>query len=229
MFSLQLMAVGAPAELIRRAHLAAIDEVKHAQISFTLASLLHPNDLHSSPRPFDRPLDLTISNDFLSMCIATAREGAVDEMMSTFITAIELDSINQYEIPEISELLKVIIEDESRHAFLAWETLAWCVQTSNSSFNMQQVLNDSIIELFEERIRSFGVKSDVEERIRNFFSELIRLHLSSSGSASDSSCSESCGDLHFDSKESDRSVFNLNEAFSMIRRGNERWIAVESK
>jgi hypothetical protein len=40
-FSLSLMARGAPASLVRRAQLAALDEIKHAELSFSLAAALN--------------------------------------------------------------------------------------------------------------------------------------------------------------------------------------------
>ena len=43
-FALELLAVGAPASLLQRAHQAALDEIRHAQLSFDVVSLTNLSD-----------------------------------------------------------------------------------------------------------------------------------------------------------------------------------------
>lgn len=73
-FVIALMANQAPPHLIQRALLAAMDELNHATISFTVASILLGDGTNIEPGPLP-PSTLTFSKNLTALGIATAREG----------------------------------------------------------------------------------------------------------------------------------------------------------
>ena len=122
-FSLDLLAVGAPAELVIAAHQAALDEVRHARICFALAQGYAGAPIGPSAFPFDGAI--TVNTDLVSLAVSTAREGCIGETLAASIAAEQLArAVN----PAVRRALSAIAEDEARHAELAWRTLAWALK-----------------------------------------------------------------------------------------------------
>jgi hypothetical protein len=121
-FSLELLAVGAPADLVIAAHQAALDEVRHARICFALAQGYAGAPIGPSAFPFDGAV--AVSSDLASLAATTAREGCIGETLAAVIAAEQLARAAD---PAVRRALSAIAEDESRHAELAWRTVAWAV------------------------------------------------------------------------------------------------------
>ena len=121
-FSLELLAVGAPADLVIAAHQAALDEVRHARICFALAQGYAGASIGPSAFPFDG--SIAVSTDLASLAAATAREGCIGETLAAVIAAEQLARATD---PAVRRALSAIAEDESRHAELAWRTVAWAI------------------------------------------------------------------------------------------------------
>ncbi len=119
--TLELLAVGAPAELVVRTQQAGADEVDHARRCFALADRhgganLEPGPL---PAPAPRPADLA------RLAADTFEEGCVGETIATLQATRALGPCRD---PTVRETLEVIAEDEANHAALAWATVDWCLQ-----------------------------------------------------------------------------------------------------
>ncbi len=134
-FSLDLMAMGAPADLVQGAHLAALDEIKHTQLSFSLASLFN-GTTHFTPDKFIIPdAKVEIARDLSAMVARTLAEGCIGETLAAvraFYGASSLENLDhqarQAEEPFASAVLSAlsaIAVDEARHAALAWDTVKW--------------------------------------------------------------------------------------------------------
>jgi hypothetical protein len=122
-FSLELMAMGGPADLVAAAHQAALDEVRHARICFALAQGYAGAPVGPATFPFEG--SITLSADLASFAAATAREGCIGETLSAIIAAEQLARATD---PAVRRALSAIAEDESRHAELAWRTVAWAIE-----------------------------------------------------------------------------------------------------
>lgn len=83
-FSLQLIAVGAPPQLIEAAHRSAIEEIEHARLSFMLASAYAGKPV--SPGTFNSH-SLTIHPDVQSLALSTIREACISETLATLSAA----------------------------------------------------------------------------------------------------------------------------------------------
>lgn len=127
-FALELMALGAPADLIRGAHEAALDEVRHAELSFALASRFAGEV--RGPSRFPANHGASIRSDVGSIIAATAIEGCVHETVAALVAMAQRDASTD---PAVRAALTEIAEDESRHAELAFRTLRWASTTGESS------------------------------------------------------------------------------------------------
>ncbi len=122
-FALELMAVGAPADLVEAAHQAALDEVRHARLCFTLAASYAGTDLGPSAFPFDGRVE--VRRDLAAIAAAVVREGCVGETLAATQAAAQLAHATD---PAVRAVLAVIADDEARHAELAWRAVAWMIR-----------------------------------------------------------------------------------------------------
>lgn len=127
-FSLQLLAVGAPPSLIERTHAAALDEIKHAELCFSLATLYSGRPIGPGPLPVDA--HSFGAWDLPSVAVATVEEGCVGET----IAAIEAETACALAEDEaVRCILARIYEDEARHAELAFGFVRWAAETGGAS------------------------------------------------------------------------------------------------
>jgi hypothetical protein len=122
-FALQLVSLGAPAELVEQATQALADETRHARACFALASRYKGRPVGPGPLPIEGSLD---ANSLEEILVLTVREGCIGET----VAAIEaLEASEHAEDPVIRDLLRRISLDETRHAELAWRFVAWALGT----------------------------------------------------------------------------------------------------
>ena len=119
--ALDLLALGAPPELLVAVQRSAIEEVRHAQDAFALASTYAGRPVGPGPLPLG---PLTPARDLVELALSTAREGAINETLSAWDAQQRLDAATD---PEVREALRAVVEEETGHAELAWRILAWCV------------------------------------------------------------------------------------------------------
>ena len=121
-FVLQLLALGAPHDLIADAQRAIADEATHARLAFGLASAYGGQAIGPGPIDVDGCLD---DMSVASFVIGTFVEGCVGETMA----AIEaLETLDHARDPAVRQVLETIARDEMRHAELAWRTVAWALE-----------------------------------------------------------------------------------------------------
>ena len=118
-FGVQLLALGAPASLVRASVRAGVDERRHAALSFGLAGAyarrasdpgaLETHACHEARGAVEIARDL-------------AREGCVAETVSWLLLR---GALGQARDPAVQASLAEIVADEERHVLLAWEALAW--------------------------------------------------------------------------------------------------------
>ena len=140
-FSLDLMAFGAPPELLEASHQAAIDEIHHARIAFALVSRISGSSLGPGPLPLE---GVSVSSTMSEMVEATIVEGCVGESLAALeaIRAQELASV-----PAFVEASKIIARDEATHAELAWKTVGWAL-------SLEPSLVSSASQVFEQCFES---------------------------------------------------------------------------
>jgi hypothetical protein len=118
-FAMQLLALGAPPELVRQTQQAALDEIRHAQLAYGLASAyarapIGPGQLELG--------GVTVRSSWREVVSGLIVEACVNETLSVAEAIAALESTHE---PAVREVLAIIVEDEQRHAQLAWRSLAW--------------------------------------------------------------------------------------------------------
>lgn len=119
-FTLELLRFGAPPELVAAAQLAGLDEVRHAELCFSVASAFLDDDV--GPDTVDLTSAAALSPSLFDFAEAVAREGCIGETLAALDAAARRAETTD---PRVHSVLGAIEEDESRHATLAWRTLRW--------------------------------------------------------------------------------------------------------
>jgi hypothetical protein len=121
-FSLHLLAVGAPSELIASSHKAALDEIKHAKMCFSISSAYLGEDLSPGKLPLDG--NVIGETDLCSIVTAAVVEGCIGETISAFEATLAMEKA---QLKATRNTLSVIAGDELRHAQLSWRFVKWAM------------------------------------------------------------------------------------------------------
>ena len=121
-FTMMLLSVSAPPELVVAAQRASIDEVAHARECFALAQRYDggrpvgpgPLDVHDALGPFS----------LADVAALTTEEGCIGETLGV---ALATEQLTLAQDPQVRRVLARIIRDETRHAELAWRFVAWAI------------------------------------------------------------------------------------------------------
>lgn len=123
-FAIQLLSVGAPARLLHETLAAGRDEIRHAELCFALASAYAGEPLEADCFPIGD--ELHIDRSLSEIVTETVVEGCIGETLAAMQAAAQLELTND---PAVVAALASTIEDESRHAELAWRVVAWAVRS----------------------------------------------------------------------------------------------------
>ncbi|XXX76990.1 ferritin-like domain-containing protein [Sorangium sp. So ce134] len=123
-FSLQLLALGAPADLVAEAHRAALDELEHARLAYGIASRLAGRAI--GPGPLLEAAAAPLGAGVAEVVEALVEEGCVGETLG----AAEGRELSRLAAdPALAAALARIAADEERHAALSWRALSWMLAT----------------------------------------------------------------------------------------------------
>lgn len=119
--ALELMAVGAPAELVEGCHRAALDEVRHARVCAEIAWSLGAPHEHAIQVPAVAPRTATLAQ----VAADTFVEGCVGESIAASMLRLAAERCDDV---ELRARIEGIADDEERHAALAWRTVRWALE-----------------------------------------------------------------------------------------------------
>lgn len=122
-FALDLLAHGAPPELLARAQRAAAQELRHALDCFALARAYLGAPV--GPAPMDMGGQAPIARTLAELAAWTARDGAIGETLAAFLAERALAEATD---PAVRAVLARIVRDETEHAELAWATVQWAIE-----------------------------------------------------------------------------------------------------
>ncbi len=121
--SIALQAMGAPPELLRRTHRAALEEIAHATLCYSAAQAYAGRPL--SPGAMPELLRAEEGPSLQRMAIESLEDGCLGEGIS----ALEADyRLSRATDPVVRRTLAAIARDEAGHAALAWDVLEWCLR-----------------------------------------------------------------------------------------------------
>jgi hypothetical protein len=123
--ALSLVSLGAPARLVEAAHRAALEEVEHARLAFSLArayadTAIGPgplSELASAPAVTVTSLGELAAESLIDGCLL---EGVAAEVARRAVARVR--------DRDARAALSVIARDETSHAQLAWDVVIWCCQ-----------------------------------------------------------------------------------------------------
>ncbi len=118
-FSLQLISLGAPGDLVEASARAQLDEAKHTRLAFSLASKYRKTPIGPGRLAYSGALD---DESWEQILVTTILEGCIGE------TRAALEASHSAAVcrdPEVEKVLRTIAHDEGSHAELAWKAVAW--------------------------------------------------------------------------------------------------------
>lgn len=121
-FTLQLLALGAPADLVARASAAIADETRHASLGFGLVAQLGGAPVRPGALPIDGALERETTLEHVLRL--TVREGILGETLAALEAMVSADTT---EISSLAPRLRELADDEARHAELAFSFAAWAL------------------------------------------------------------------------------------------------------
>jgi hypothetical protein len=121
-FSLQLLALGAPPELVRAATAAMADETRHAELCFGLASRYALHGVGPAPLDVSRSLGAVELLDVVDLVV---EEGCIGETAAALEAAWAAEAATD---GHVRDVLRGIADDEARHAELAYAFVAWAAR-----------------------------------------------------------------------------------------------------
>ena len=122
-FTMELLAVGAPSSLVEQSQRAGQDEIEHARACYALASAYG-----AAVRGPDRLslAGVSLRDDLAEVAVSAVIEGCIGETYAAMCAAEARASCTDL---EVGRVLDMVAEDEARHAALAWQFVAWAIET----------------------------------------------------------------------------------------------------
>ncbi|HVZ37480.1 MAG TPA: ferritin-like domain-containing protein [Polyangiaceae bacterium] len=121
-FTLQLLALGAPAELCAASQRAMLDETDHARRCFALAARYSGAPIGPGPLEIEGALG---EESLATIARLTFLEGCIGETCAALQAA---EAHARSTDAAVRDTLQTISADEWRHALLAWRFIAWALQ-----------------------------------------------------------------------------------------------------
>lgn len=142
---LQLLAFGAPSELVSAAQRAGADEIAHARGCFALASRFADGPLGPTALALDGALP---SPTLAEAAAAAVHEGCVGETLAAIQATEQLSLATD---PATRAVLERIARDEADHAELSWRFVRWALETGGDE--VRHAVREAFREAFV-RVRS---------------------------------------------------------------------------
>jgi len=152
-FTLLMMSVGAPPDLVAASQRASLDEIAHARACFGLAARYGASDRG--------PDALAVHDALAPLSIAeiaalTTEEGCVGETLGVVLAGEQLAFASD---PEVVTVLTKIVADEGRHAELAWRFVAWAIRKGGNEVRaaVERAAASAMAEVRRMPERDYGV------------------------------------------------------------------------
>jgi hypothetical protein len=120
--SLQLMAHGAPSELLLGVHRAALEEVGHAERCWAMARHFGARSVGAAEFPFAGPVAVRVT--LAALAADAVREGCLGETLGAHLAAVAAELAPE---PEVRAELLAIASEEAEHAVLSFRIVAWAL------------------------------------------------------------------------------------------------------
>lgn len=156
--TLELMAVGAPDALVEATQRASLDEVRHARATFALAARYLGRDV--APGPLDACAPR--AGGLADLALRVLCEGCAGETAAALAAT---RAAAACEVPLVRDVLATIAEDETRHAELAWSTVAWALRADGARGDVRHALEAYLARASSAAPFTAPARDDAEARV----------------------------------------------------------------
>ena len=136
--TLDLLALGAPHDLLAEVQAASADEVEHAKLCFQLASRFGGKAFEAKAMEFTTPI--RPCTDLVEVAVAAVREGCLGETIGAWLVS---HSAEKAMDPQVKAALTRIAKDETQHAGLSWKLVKWLIQEGGEE------VRSAVVEAFQ--------------------------------------------------------------------------------
>lgn len=164
-FTLQLLQLGAPVELVAASAIAATDEAKHAELAFELATAYLSRPVGAGALRADDALSASSLQEVTRLVL---HEGCVGETLAAMEATYALRHCKD---AHVGMVLERIAKDEAAHSDLAWRFLRWALSVDptlrdevaamraalEKQMSPSGLRSESLSRLHERRLRSYGL------------------------------------------------------------------------
>jgi len=126
--SLQLLRLGAPSDLLRGVHQAAMDEVSHAEICWAIAQRFGAPRVSAGAFPFSD--NIAMDADLPALAAAAVREGCLAETLGAHVVSVAAELAPE---AEVQSALHSIAREEAAHAVLSFRIVAWALRVGGAA------------------------------------------------------------------------------------------------
>jgi len=156
-FTLLLLSVGAPPELVVASQRASLDEVRHTRACFALARRYGAGSV--GPAPLDIVDSLRVMS-LAEIAALTVAEGCVGETLGALMA---MDQLERATDPVVVRILERLAKDEARHSELSWKFLAWALETGGAAVEeaARRAFRETMDAMEREAIVDYGVDVSV--------------------------------------------------------------------
>lgn len=171
--SLQLLALGAPLELVTDVQGAALDEANHARLCWDLAQSLANAPVTHGAFPFHTVVDPQTS--LADLAYAAVREGCLSETLGACVA----DSIaKQSPDADARRVLTRLASDELGHAVLSFRIVSWAMQAGGPDVRaaVRRALDETWprLDTRELALRSGVDRQSIELAVQDALSRVLR-------------------------------------------------------
>ena len=121
--ALELLAHGAPVALLRDVHQAAIDELRHATVCWSLSKHFGGGAVSVGAFPFGAPV--AVNGSLATLAANAVREGCLAETLGAHVADVAAELSAE---PAVRSALRSIAAEEATHAVLSFRIVAWALR-----------------------------------------------------------------------------------------------------
>jgi hypothetical protein len=121
--ALELLAHGAPVTLLRDVHQAAIDELRHASVCWSLSEHFGGGAVSVGAFPFGAPV--AVNGSLAELAASAVREGCLAETLGAHVADVAAELSAE---PAVRSALRSIAAEEATHAVLSFRIVAWAMR-----------------------------------------------------------------------------------------------------
>ena len=130
-FTMLLVGVGAPPDLVHGSQRASLDEIAHARACFGLAERYAGHARGPAAVSLEGVLARPVTLE--EVAALTVHEGCVGETLGVLLASEQLAGATD---PAVRKMLQKVVRDEMRHAELAWRFVKWAISRGGDSVRL---------------------------------------------------------------------------------------------